>query len=127
MTHYQNRFIRFFAGTNKFTTAKFHLTEKANSFSFGVTNEENEYIEFDLLSSGEKCLYTLALLISIVELSDSPLKIIMIDDLLDHLDMLRIKDCFETLYSISDIQILLAGVQDCTHSNAKEFVVEITD
>lgn len=86
------------------------LSEKANSFSFGVTNEENEYIEFDLLSSGEKCLYTLALLISIVELSDSPLKIIMIDDLLDHLDMLRIKDCFETLYSISDIQILLAGV-----------------
>lgn len=50
----------------------------------------------------------------------------MIDDLLDHLDMLRIKECFETLYSISDVQILLAGVQDCTHSNAKEFVVEIT-
>lgn len=117
---------KFFDDTNKFTTAKFHIAEKANSFSFGVTTQENEYIEFDLLSSGEKCLYTLALLLSIVEYSNSPLKIVMIDDLLDHLDMLRIKECFETLYSISDVQILLAGVQDCTHSNAKEFVVEIT-
>lgn len=116
---------KFFSGTGKFSAAKFYLSEKANSFGFGVLNQQNEYIEFDLLSSGEKCLYTLALLLSIVDASDSPLKLVMIDDLLDHLDTARIKDCFSTLYSISTIHVLLAGVQDCRHSNADEFVVEV--
>ncbi|MCM1226383.1 MAG: AAA family ATPase [Clostridium sp.] len=116
---------KFFSGTEKFSTAKFHLSEKANSFSFGVLDKSNEYIEFDLLSSGEKCLYTLALLISIVDESDSPLKLVMIDDLLDHLDTVRIKDCFETLYNIDSIQILLVGVQQCTHPKAEEFVIEV--
>lgn len=64
-------------------------------------------------------------MLSIVESSDSPLKLIMIDDLLDHLDAARIKDCFATLYNIESIQILLAGVQNCTHSNAEEFVIEV--
>ena len=107
-------------------TAKFILSEKANSFSFGIVQFKGEYIGFDLLSSGEKCLYTLALLLSIVESSDAPLKLIMIDDLLDHLDTAKIKDCFETLYNIESIQILLAGVQNCTHSHAEEFVIEVT-
>lgn len=115
---------KFFAG--KFRVAKFHLSEKANSFSFGVLDNDSNYIEFDLMSSGEKCLYTLALLISIVESSDSQLKLVMIDDLLDHLDMARIKDCFETLYTISGVQILLAGVQQCSHSKAEEFVIKVT-
>ncbi len=112
-----------FAG--KFKSAKFHLSEKANNFSFGVINNESNYIEFDLLSSGEKCLYTLVLLLSIVESSNSQLKLIMIDDLLDHLDTARIENCFETLYKISGVQILMAGVQNCTHSNAEEFVIEV--
>lgn len=116
---------KLFSGTGKFSAAKFYLSEKANSFSFGVLNQQNEYIEFDLLSSGEKCLYTLALLLSIVDASDSPLKLVMIDDLLDHLDTARIKDCFSTLYSISTVHVLLAGVQDCLHPNSDEFVVEV--
>lgn len=116
---------KFFEGTGKFKSAAFMLTEKANSFSFGVTDSTGTYIEFDLLSSGEKCLYTLAMLLCIVDVSDSPLKLVMIDDLLDHLDADRIKDCFKTLYSISDIQILLAGVQPCTHENAEEFVIQV--
>lgn len=107
-----------FAGTGKFKSAAFMLTEKSNSFSFGVVDSTGTYIEFDLLSSGEKCLYTLALLLCIVDVSDSPLKLIMIDDLLDHLDADRIRDCFKTLYANRNIQILLAGVQPCTHENA---------
>lgn len=116
---------QFFSDSNKFSSAKFFLSEKANSFSFGVVNADDEYIEFDLLSSGEKCLYTLALLLSIVEDSDSELKLIMIDDLLDHLDAARISDCFATLYNISNIQVLFAGVQNCNHSEADSFVVEL--
>lgn len=116
---------QFFAGTNMVSSARFCLSEKANSFSFGIVNKAEDYIEFDLLSSGEKCLYTLAMLLSIVDISDSPLKLVMIDDLLDHLDMARIKDCFETLYKISGVQILMAGVQQCTHIEADEFVLNI--
>lgn len=116
---------KFFEGTGKFKSAAFMLTEKANSFSFGVTDSTGTYIEFDLLSSGEKCLYTLAMLLCIVEVSDSPLKLVMIYDLLAHLDTAIIKDCFSTLYSISTVHVLLAGVQDCLHSNADEFVVEV--
>lgn len=67
-------------------TAKFRLSEKVNSFDFGITTPYTNYRSFDLLSSGEKCLYTLALLLSVVELSTAPLKMIMVDDLLDHLD-----------------------------------------
>lgn len=116
---------QFFSGNSRFSAAKFYLSEKANSFSFGVIDISGEYIEFDLLSSGEKCLYTLALLLSIVESSDAPLKLIMIDDLLDHLDMARIEDCFKTLYSISGIQVLLAGVQNCHHPNSTEFAIKV--
>ena len=92
-------------------SAAFHLTQEANSFSFGIYTAENAYIEFDLLSSGEKCLYTLALMLSIIESSNTDLPIILIDDLLDHLDADRVVTCFETLYNITSVQILLAGVQ----------------
>lgn len=65
------------------------------------------------------------MLLCIVEVSDSPLKLVMIDDLLDHLDSERIKDCFKTLYANRGVQILLAGVQSCTHENAEEFVIQV--
>lgn len=93
-------------------TAAFHLTQEANSFSFGIRKADNSYIEFDLLSSGEKCLYTLSLMLGLIETSNTHLPIILIDDLLDHLDQERITSCFETLYNIDSVQVLLAGVQN---------------
>ena len=106
-------------------TAAFHLTQEANSFSFGIRDERDVYIEFDLLSSGEKCLYTLSLLLSLIETANTHLPLILIDDLLDHLDTNRIQACFETLYDINTVQVLLAGVQECGHANAADFVVEV--
>ena len=106
-------------------TAAFHLTQEANSFSFGIRDERGVYIEFDLLSSGEKCLYTLSLLLSLIETANTHLPLILIDDLLDHLDANRIQACFETLYDINTVQVLLAGVQECSHENAADFVVEV--
>ena len=46
------------------------------------------------------------------ETSNTQLPILLIDDLLDHLDTSRITSCFETLYSIDNVQVLLAGVQN---------------
>nr|DAV58115.1 MAG TPA: STRUCTURAL MAINTENANCE OF CHROMOSOMES PROTEIN [Caudoviricetes sp.] len=107
MSMYLNKF---FGSTD--LTAAFHLTQEANSFSFGIRKADDTYIEFDLLSSGEKCLYTLSLMLGLIETSNTQLPILLIDDLLDHLDTSRITSCFETLYSIDNVQVLLAGVQN---------------
>ena len=107
MSMYLNKF---FGSTD--LTASFHLTQEANSFSFGIRKADDTYIEFDLLSSGEKCLYTLSLMLGLIETSNTQLPILLIDDLLDHLDTSRITSCFETLYSIDNVQVLLAGVQN---------------
>ena len=104
--------------------ASFKVGEKANSFSFGL-KRNGKYLDFDLISSGEKCMYTLSLLLAIVENAKSELKLVMIDDLLDHLDDKRIADVFTTLYNCTDTQVLLAGVKPCTHENADNFVIRI--
>lgn len=106
------------------TIAEFNLEEKANSFSFGIVRD-GSYIRYELLSSGEKCLFVLSLTLAMIEMSDAPLKFILIDDILDHLDARKIDTCFETLYNISNIQIILAGVQKCNHPAASEFIINI--
>lgn len=103
-------------------SAEFYIGEKANSFSFGINN--GRYIEYDLLSSGEKCLFALSLLLAIVENSNASAKLLLVDDILDHLDPERIKDCFTTLYN-STTQTVIAGVQKCEHEHADEFVINI--
>lgn len=104
--------------------AGFHISDKANSFSFGMIMND-KYIPFDLLSSGEKCLYTLALIIAVVNNSASSLRIILVDDILDHLDAEKIDSCFSTLYSINSVQIVLAGVRIPNHPKFEEFTERI--
>lgn len=106
------------------TKASFNLGEKANSFSFGIIRD-GSYIHYDLLSSGEKCLFMMAMLIAISEVSDASFKLIMVDDFLDHLDDDKINNCFSTLYSISSVQTILAGVQQCDDPEAKNYVINI--
>ena len=67
----------------------------------------------------------LSILLSIAEDSNNNLPLVMVDDLLDHLDPDRIDDCFKTLYSIHNVQVLLAGVQKCNHPESEKFVVKI--
>lgn len=104
---------------------KFILEEKANSFSFGLVRN-GKYIAFDLLSSGEKCIFTLAMLLCIIANAKSDLKLVLVDDLLDHLDDNKIKTLFKGLNNIKDIQIILAGVKKYTESNYDEVVTTIS-
>ena len=97
---------------DKDLTAQFNISNKANSFSFGLMRN-GIYIPYDLLSSGEKCLYTLALMICITNRSKSPLKLLLLDDAFDHLDPQTIENTFTTLKNIPDIQFIFAGVQMC--------------
>lgn len=91
------------------TRADFNITSSANSFNFGILRGES-YIPYDMLSSGEKCLFTLILLISIVSYSSSPLHLILVDDLFDHLDEYNIDKLFKMLKKVTEVQMIFAGV-----------------
>ena len=98
---------------NKEIKAKFNLESKANSFSFGL-ERDGQYIEFDYLSSGERCLFTLALILCILNKSNSQVKTILIDDILDHLDSVNANYLFDALKGIEEVQFILAGVKECS-------------
>ena len=101
----------------KDVVGKFNLEEKANSFSFGMTSFKSEsFVEFDLLSSGEKCLFTIALIMCLINRSDGTMKLILADDILDHLDDENAERLFSGLSS-SGIQFILAGVKKCLHTD----------
>lgn len=110
--------------TDREMSCAFNLSDKANSFSFGC-KREGRYIPFDLLSSGEKCIYTLALMMSIVQRCNSPLNVIMIDDLLDHLDDENAKMMFDSLSKIEEEQFILAGVKECKSENSNAIVMKV--
>ena len=92
--------------------AHFNVTTKANSFSFGLIRD-NVYIPYDMLSSGEKCLYTLSLMICITNNTHSPLKLMLCDDMFDHLDSGAIENTFKALREVDGIQFIFAGVKQC--------------
>jgi len=121
-----DKYLHIMFGTDGVST-HFHLSEKANSFSFGLkkASEGGKYVPYDLLSSGEKCLYALAMMLCITAKSSSPLKVVLIDDILDHLDNSNAKAMFESLYNVQDIQFILAGVKECTFDNAPEIIIEV--
>ena len=66
-------------------------------------------------------MYTLALMMGLVESSDSKLKLVMVDDLMDHLDDSNIQNLFDSLAKVPDIQMIFAGVKSVSGS----FVVEV--
>ena len=107
--------------------AHFNISTKANSFSFGLIRNDI-YIPYDLLSSGEKCLYTLALMICITNADKSPLKLLLCDDMFDHLDSYAIESTFDTLKAYNklnekDIQFIFAGVKEC--QEAKDILITV--
>lgn len=95
--------------------AVFDTAGGANKFSFGMSRN-GSYVRYSSLSSGEKCVFTLALLIALTEYTESDFKIIMIDDFFDHLDDNAAELCFQTLSNTKGVQMILAGVKRCNWS-----------
>lgn len=125
-------FLKFAENANKYlvnffhrddVSMKFNLSNSANSFSFGIFRD-GVYIPYDLLSSGEKCLYMLAFMACIIDNIDTPLKLILLDDMVDHLDD-ESSDCvFDALSQMNGhIQCIIAGVKKC--NNSKIHQIEI--
>ena len=92
------------------TVVKFNSENKANSFSFGV-ERNNVYVPYSLLSSGEKCMFILSMYIGLLEYTKSPLKLILIDDFLDHLDDENFISIFKVLRDNTSNQYIFAGVK----------------
>lgn len=110
-----------------FENAKIHFISqgKNNTFSFGLLRGST-YVPFDLLSSGEKCIYTLALLIAVVKQSTSRLKLIVVDDLFDHLDVANMHKLFELLSSVEGVQMIFAGVPELSSEFENLQVIHIS-
>lgn len=95
------------------TKCKFNVTNKANSFSFGIVRNDT-YIPYNLLSTGEKTLFAFALMLYVAQNSGSELKVVMMDDFFDHLDSERFASLMEAVKSdLDDVQIVMAGVVPC--------------
>lgn len=120
-----NTMDEFLSGLSHDDTSKpvFHVEEKANSFSFGLIRN-NVYIPYDLLSSGEKCLYTFAMLLSMISCSNIELPILMSDDILDHLDDEKAKYAFEYLSNQKICQVILAGVKPCINNACEVITIQ---
>ena len=57
-------------------------------------------------------MYTIGLMMYIIDHTNSPLKVILIDDLLDHVDTNQLSKLWVWL-SATDIQMIFAGVRQC--------------
>ena len=68
-------------------------------------------------------MYTLALMICITDNSESPLKLMLCDDMFDHLDAVAIESTFDALKKIRGIQFIFAGVKDC--KNAEDILITV--
>lgn len=104
-------------------SAHFILSSKSNSFDFGL-DRDHEYISYKTLSSGEKCVYVFAMMLCLMKRSDLPVKLLIVDDSLDHLDDSNANLVFTSLNKVRDVQILLAGVKECKLDD-KSFVTYI--
>lgn len=95
----------------------FIIDTKSNGFSMGITRN-GEYIPYNLLSSGEKCIFTLALMLGIVSISPGELKVILVDDLFDHLDDDNVSKIFDILDTTKfNVQMIFAGVKNINNIN----------
>lgn len=87
---------------------EFNISAKANTFSFGMIYK-GTYLSYQQLSSGEKCMYVIALLVAILDINNGT-KILILDDIFDHLDIVNLDKVFSQLPKLSDVQIISAGV-----------------
>lgn len=101
---------------NSNTKCKFNVDSKSNGFSFGI-ERNSDYIEYDVLSSGEKAVFAIALMSAICKISDSGIKVVLIDDMLDHIDDDNLQKVSDSLVSMSEIQYIFAGIKPVENKN----------
>lgn len=102
-------------------SAKILVSDKSNGFCIGIVKDAI-FVEYQYLSSGEKCLFSLALLSTFIKDTDKNLLcVVLADDMLDHLDTVKADRAFNALNEMG-IQYVLAGVKPC---GVEECVIHI--
>jgi len=72
-------------------------------------------------------MYLLCLFTSLVSCSSSRLKLILVDDMFDHLDDININRLLDSLYKVEDIQMIFAGVKAVTSEECSKHVVNVEE
>lgn len=106
----------------------FYITDKANSFSLGVTRK-GEYVPYDLLSSGEKCMFAIALMCYVIA-QTSGMHLLLMDDAFDHLDddnMVKILQFMATYAETHSeyIQFIVAGAKKPATDVQPSIIIEV--
>lgn len=114
-----DKFLKPLFGEN--VSAEFNLETRANSFSFGIRRGD-QYIPYDLLSSGEKCMFTLAMMITLISQSTDDLRVIMIDDMFDNLDDSNANKIIKAISKVKGIQFIVAGVKGIEAVTAEQLI-----
>lgn len=84
----------------------------AKSFRIGV-EDENNFISYTTLSSGEKAVYSIALCTTLLKYSKASLNVLIMDDVLDHIDEQNMLSLSKYIDSQSNmIQFIFAGVNE---------------
>lgn len=100
-----------------FGECKFIVESKANSFKFGIARNDS-FIPYEFMSSGEKCIFLIAFMTSLMKLNTAGLSLVCLDDFLDHLDNKNFEQIMTNLKD-NDIQAIFAGVKpfssECIH------------
>lgn len=102
----------------------FEISEAANSFSFGYKTKGDKYVPYELLSSGEKCVFNIALMLSILKHLNTDVRLVLADDIFDHLDKENIDKLFNYVYNNNEAQFIFAGVNEISKTY-KESVIRI--
>lgn len=91
-------------------TPVFDLDSK--SFRIGI-EKENNFISYITLSSGEKAIYSIALCVTLLKYNDASLNVLIMDDVLDHIDEHNMLSLSKYIDSQSNrIQFVFAGVDE---------------
>lgn len=84
----------------------------AKSFRIGV-EDGNNFISYTTLSSGEKAVYSIALCTTLLKYSKASLNVLIMDDVLDHIDEQNMLSLSKYIDSQSNmIQFIFAGVNE---------------
>ncbi|MHB1702432.1 MAG: hypothetical protein ACYCSN_20325, partial [Acidobacteriaceae bacterium] len=108
--------------TMGFERSFFFLTESTSGqevFRFGWVDEREREVDFDALSTGQQMIVLIALLVTILERANPPLKILAIDNV-ENLDRVNFACVLAGLDKMADRldNILLAGVIDIAAADA---------
>lgn len=97
---------------NKFIDYRPVFDLNSRSFRIGIEKEEN-FVPYTTLSSGEKALYAIALCVTLLKYNTAELNVLIMDDVLDHIDeenMLSLSKYMDSQSNI--IQFIFAGVNE---------------